>query len=195
MKTPRVICITGGIGSGKSTLCKLLESRGYAVYYSDERAKQLMSSQMSLVRSITNLFGESAYDSGILNRAFISSCIFKQEYLKVELESLVHPIVKEDFINWSADIGEPIVFKESALVLETNDDSCHFVISIMAEESLRIKRVKQRSPALDETRIKEIILSQHPDHLREKHSHLVIENNGTLNELELQVDYLISKVI
>ena len=195
MKTSKVICITGGIGSGKSTLCQLIESRGYSVYYSDQRAKLLMNSQHNLVKSITNLFGESAYESGTLNSSFIADCIFKQKDLKLELESLVHPLVKEDFLIWCNESGDEIVFKESALVLETKDKNCHFIVSVIADENTRIERVKKRSPEISESRIKEIISTQYADQFREKHSHLIIENNGKVDELEVKVDYLLSKVI
>jgi len=195
MKTSKVICITGGIGSGKSTLCQLIESRGYSVYYSDQRAKLLMNSQHNLVQSITDLFGESAYESGTLNSSFIADCIFKQKHLKVELESLVHPLVKEDFLRWCNESGDEIVFKESALVLETKDKNCHFIVSVIADENTRIDRVKKRSPEISESRIKEIISTQYADQFREKHSHLIIENNGKVDDLEVKVDYLLSKVI
>ena len=195
MKTSKVICITGGIGSGKSTLCQLIESRGYSVYYSDQRAKLLMNSQQNLVKSITDLFGESAYENGTLNNSFIADCIFKQKNLKVELESLVHPLVKEDFLRWCNESGEELVFKESALVLETKDKNCHFIVSIIAERNIRIKRVQKRSPGMSESRIKAIISTQYPDHLRENHSDLIMENNGTIKSLEAKIDYLLSKVI
>lgn len=195
MKTAKVICITGGIGSGKSTLCKMIESKGYSVYYSDERAKFLMNTHHNLVQSITDLFGVSAYESGTLNRAYIADCIFKKQDLKEKLESMVHPLVKEDFLRWSTESGERIVFKESALALETNDRSCEYIVSVIAEENIRIERVKKRSQGLGESRIKAIISTQYPDHVREDHSHLIIENNGTIESLEAKVDYLLSKVI
>ncbi len=195
MKAAKVICITGGIGSGKSTLCRMIESKGYSVYYSDERAKFLMNSQPNLVQSVTDLFGESAFESGTLNSTYIADCIYKKKDLKVKLESMVHPLVKDDFLHWCAEKGERIVFKESALSLETSDKYCQYIVSVIAEKNIRIERVRKRSPGLSESRIEAIISTQYPDHLREKYSHCLIENNGTIQGLEAKVDYLLSKVI
>ena len=108
---------------------------------------------------------------------------------------MVHPLVKEDFLIWCNESGDEIVFKESALVLETKDKNCHFIVSVIADENTRIERVKKRSPEISESRIKEIISTQYADQFREKHSHLIIENNGKVDELEVKVDYLLSKVI
>lgn len=195
MKQSRVICITGGIGSGKSTVCAMLESKGYHVYYSDERAKALMHTNSTLVQGITALLGEQAYSQGELNRTYVGEKIFGNSELKEKLESLVHPAVREDFEHWKLSSGSTVVFKESALVLETGDPTCEHVVSIVADENVRISRVIARNSEMNESQIRARLDNQLEDAHRRAQSDTVIENNGSLEDLNLQVDYLLSKVI
>lgn len=195
MKQSRVICITGGIGSGKSTVCAILESKGHPVYYSDERAKALMHTNATLVQGITALLGEQAYLQGELNRAYVAEKIFGSSALKEKLESLVHPAVREDFEHWKLNSGSAVVFKESALVFETGDPTCEHVVSIIADEQVRIARVMARNTEMNESQIRERLANQLADAHRRAQSDTIIENNGSLEDLNLQVDYLLSKVI
>ncbi|REJ62469.1 MAG: dephospho-CoA kinase [Bacteroidetes bacterium] len=195
MKQSRVICITGGIGSGKSTVCAMLESKGHPVYYSDERAKALMHTNATLVQGITALLGEQAYLHGELNRAYVAEKIFGSSALKEKLESLVHPVVREDFEHWKLNSGSTVVFKESALVLETGDPTCEHVVSIVADEHVRIARVMARNTEMNESQIRARLANQLGDAQRRAQSDTIIENNGSLEDLNLQVDYLLSKVI
>ena len=136
----RVFCVTGGIGSGKSTVCKILENKGMQVYYSDERAKFLMSHNHDLKRGIVGIFGNNSYTSnGTLDRSFLSAKIFADTPLKLALEELVHPAVREDFDLWLLQNEASIVFKESALVLEKTDRSCQEILVIMADQERRIQ--------------------------------------------------------
>lgn len=192
---PKIVCITGGLGSGKSTFCAMLEAKGYPVYYSDNRAKVLMNSDVKLVEAITALLGKVAYEGGTLNRSYIAERIFNDPQLKHKFESLVHPAVRVDFEHWAKISGSSVVFKESALVFEAKDRTCDYIVSIVAKEQVRIQRVIQRNPELNTERIKERIANQHQDDYRRKHSHLIIANNGSLSDLEVKVDYLLSKVI
>ncbi len=195
MKQSKVICITGGIGSGKSTVCSMLENKGYPVYYSDERAKVLMTVDATLVQGITALLGEQAYLRGELNRTYVAEKIFGSSELKEKLESIVHPAVREDFEHWKLNSSSTVVFKESALVLETGDSSCEHVVSVVADEDVRISRVLARNSEMNESQIRERLGNQLGDAHRRAQSDTVIENNGSLDDLNLQVDYLLSKVI
>lgn len=192
----RVFCVTGGIGSGKSTVCKLLENKGMHVYYSDERAKFLMSHNQDLKRGISAIFGNKSYKgNGSLDRSFLSGEIFADHSLKVALEKLVHPIVKEDFDQWLLQIDASIVFKESALVLETSDDSCQEILVIITAQELRIKRVLERSPELSRTDVMNRISNQTSDQIRREGSSFIIENNADKKTLEQRVDYFLASVI
>ncbi len=121
----KVICITGGIGSGKSTVCRYLEERGYPVYYSDLRAKALMESDSQIRAQLIAVFGPAIYmDSEELNRPELARRIFNDPDLKQSLESIVHPRVHQDFVQWSKEQTSPLLFKESPLALEIEDQSC-----------------------------------------------------------------------
>lgn len=195
MSSPKIICITGGIGSGKSTFSALIEEKGHPVYYSDDRAKDLMNDDSILKNYIKELLGEEAYIEGTLNRSYISQKIFNDEQLKQQLEHLVHPVVKKDFEHWTQTRNRAIVFKESALVLETNDRSCEYIVSIVADEHIRIDRILKRNPELSQKEVKLRIAQQIDDYTRKKRSDIVIANNGSVEELNAEVDYLLSKVI
>lgn len=195
MILPKVVCITGGIGSGKSTFCAMLEAKGQSVYYSDNRAKLLMNSDVKLVDAIINLMGKAAYEGGSLNRSYIADRIFNNQILKHKFELIVHPVVRADFERWVTRCGKDIVFKESALVLEAKDRTCEYIVSIIADEDIRIERVMNRNPELKEQHIKERLSTQYKDDYRRRHSDFVVINNGTLSDLEVKVDYLLSKLI
>ena len=192
----RVFCVTGGIGSGKSTVCKILENKGMQVYYSDERAKFLMSHNDDLKRGIVGIFGNNSYTSnGTLDRSFLSAKIFADTSLKLALEELVHPAVREDFDLWLLQNEASIVFKESALVLEKTDRSCQEILVIMADQERRIQRVLERSPELSRTDIMNRISNQTSDQTRRDGSSFIIENNSDKKTLEQQVDYFLASVI
>tara|TARA_B110000971_G_scaffold43795_1_gene43488 strand:+ start:3134 stop:3718 length:585 start_codon:yes stop_codon:yes gene_type:complete len=192
----RVFCVTGGIGSGKSTVCKILENKGMQVYYSDERAKFLMSHNDDLKRGIVGIFGNNSYTSnGTLDRSFLSAKIFADTPLKLALEELVHPAVREDFDLWLLQNEASIVFKESALVLEKTDRSCQEILVIMADQERRIQRVLERSPELSRTDIMNRISNQTSDQTRREGSSFIIENNSDKKTLEQQVDYFLASVI
>jgi len=192
----RVFCVTGGIGSGKSTVCKILENKGMQVYYSDERAKFLMSHNHDLKRGIVGIFGNNSYTSnGTLDRSFLSAKIFADTSLKLALEELVHPAVREDFDLWLLQNEASTVFKESALVLEKTDRSCQEILVIMADQERRIQRVLERSPELSRTDIMNRISNQTSDQTRREGSSFIIENNSDKKTLEQQVDYFLASVI
>lgn len=149
-KKPIVIGITGGIGSGKSTVCKHLRDKGYAVYEADARAKEVMISNPTLVHQIKENFGENAYfQEGGLNRAYISAIVFSQPEKLQLLNSLVHPATKHDFEVWLTQLPQnypfSYVFKEAAILYESG--SYKFVdkvVAVYAPKALRLERVMSR---------------------------------------------------
>lgn len=192
----RVFCVTGGIGSGKSTVCKLLENKGMHVYYSDERAKFLMSYNEDLKRKIVEIFGNKSYQSnGTLDRSFLSAKIFADHSLKLALEKVVHPVVRADFDQWLLQNDERIVFKESALVFETSDGSCQEILVIITEKELRIQRVLERSSQMSRMDVMNRISNQTSDQIRRDGSSFIIENNADKKTLEQRVDYFLASVI
>lgn len=146
----KIIGITGGIGSGKSTVCRLFAEQGIAIYDADSRAKWVIENNESLILGIKKIFGENAYlPKGIYNRQYISAIVFKQPEKLAQLNSIVHPAVKQDFIDWLATKKEnyayPFVLKEAAILYEAGTDkNTDAVIAVYAPKKIRIERVRQR---------------------------------------------------
>ena len=139
--------ITGGIGSGKTTVCRVFETLGIPVYYADSQARQLMVSDPRLVAGVKALFGARAYlKDGTLNRPFIAKQVFNNKEKLQQLNSLVHPAVAEDGVRWHcAQENVPYTLKEAALLFESgNYKQLDKVITVFAPEELRIRRVMER---------------------------------------------------
>lgn len=194
-KNKTVWCITGGIGSGKSTVASLLADQGFPVYVADDRAKWLMSHDEHLRAEIIALFGKDAYDlaSGSLNRAYLAQKIFANADLRKALEGLVHPVVRLDFSRWLEAQDNAVIFKESALVFEVGDPSCSAVLAVLASENLRIQRAIERGAARAD--VVRRIKNQVTDSVRRERANHLIVNEGTLEELKIQVNYFLTKCI
>jgi dephospho-CoA kinase len=172
--------ITGGIGSGKTTVCRIFESLGIPVYYADDRAKQLMVEDEVLRGQIQNLFGAEAYlPDGNLNRQYIASQAFSQPHLLQRLNALVHPAVAKDSLAWhEQQSGVPYTLKEAALLYESgSDQSLDKIITVTAPEALRIQRVMQRDGS-DEAAVRARIDKQMPEEEKVKRADYVIYNDG-----------------
>ena len=139
------IGLTGGIGSGKSTVAKVLESMGYPVFYSDQVAKEIMSSDLELQSEITTHFGENAYENGFLNRAYLAERIFSNSKDKAILNQLIHPRVRASFVAFTQSSQSKLVFNEAAILFETgaytNFDK---TLIVTAPVEMRIERVMKR---------------------------------------------------
>ena len=190
----KVICITGGIGSGKSTVCKYLEEHGYPVYYSDVRAKALMEGDPKIREQLTAVFGPSIYtDSRELNRPELSRRIFNHPDLKESLESIVHPRVHEDFEQRSTAQTSMLLFKESPLALEIDDQSCQTIVVVHAEAELRISRVLGRNSDWTREEVEARMRNQLSDEQRLRLAHEVLDNSGSPEALHEKLDQLLTK--
>ena len=139
------IGVTGGIGSGKSTVCKIFEVFGIPVYYADERARNLILSDPRIRKGYIELFGEEVYENGRLNRKLVADRIFSDRTLLEKVNRLVHPVVRDDFLRWTERQNAPYVIEEAAVMLESGgQDLLDFVVVVSAPESLRIQRVVHR---------------------------------------------------
>ncbi len=145
------IGLTGGIGSGKSTVAKIFEVLGVPVYYADEAAKRLMNENEELKQKIQELFGDEAYTNGILNRAALAAIVFNSPKKLEQLNSLVHPVTFTDAIKWLQQLeapgaqAPPYAVKEAALIFESGaQEWLDYVIGVHAPTPLRIQRVIQR---------------------------------------------------
>lgn len=174
------IGITGGIGSGKTTICKLFEVLGIPVFYADVRAKALMTEDPELVKAIKENFGEKAYwGDGILDRKYIASIIFKDKEKLGILNSLVHPAVFKDAEKWQKDQKDvPYTLKEAALAFESGSyKTMDKMITVFAPEEIRIERVIQRDHST-RAEVKARIDKQMPEIEKMKKADYVIINDG-----------------
>jgi dephospho-CoA kinase len=139
------IGLTGGIGSGKSTVAKIFEVLGVPVYYADDVSKELYHTDPQLMQSVKEHFGEDMYENGLLNRQKLASIVFSSEEKLALLNSLVHPPTIRAATEWMARQYAPYVVKEAALLFESGSVAgLDYVIGVQAPLSLRIKRVMDR---------------------------------------------------
>jgi dephospho-CoA kinase len=172
--------ITGGIGSGKSTICKIFKTLGIPVYESDSRAKWLMNHMTALKAEIQKQFGEQSYTAeGELNRAYLANQVFNDNQKISLLNSLVHPFVGKDYLEWvSIHPHTPYTLNEAALMFESGRyKSLDKVITVFAPEDMRIARVLNRDPQRSEAEVKAIIQKQLSEDEKIKQADFVIYND------------------
>ena len=174
-----IVGLTGGIGAGKTLISKIFELFDVPVYRSDDRAKYVMTHHSELKAQLTLLLGQEAYDSkGNLNRAFIATQAFKNPQLLQKMNALVHPLVKEDSLNWSKMQDSPYQLKESAILIESEAyKSVDFIICVTAPIDIRVARVMMRD-SVKEEKVIERIQNQLTDEQRLKFAHFQIKNDG-----------------
>jgi len=184
-----LVGVTGGIGSGKTTVSNIFFHLGYKVYNSDDRAKYLMERESDIVEKITDLLGESAYKKGSLNKKLISESIYKDNSLRKKINAIVHPVTINDFHKWVNDNPDDILIKESALIYQTSSyKELDCIICVSADQDIRIKRILARDKHRNEEDIIQIMKSQTINNNKgEFKPHYIIENNGK--------DLLLPKVI
>ncbi len=140
-----IVGLTGGIGSGKTTVSKVFRELGIPVYDSDLEAKQLMIFSQKVKKSIIALLGKKAYQDKRLNKTYISNKIFTNETLLKKLNAIVHPAVKKDFLSWAKKQDSPYVIQETALIYENmSQDFYDKVILVTAPRDVRVSRVMKR---------------------------------------------------
>lgn len=172
------IGLTGGIGSGKSTIAKIIETLGYPVYISDPRATWLMNWDLEVREALTSYFGEEIYlPGGRLNRQRLASIIFNDKNAIAEVNRIVHPAVTQDFLEWCGEQKKEILFFESAILFESKLEGLFdYIISISADMETRVKRVIERD-ATNREKVIERINNQMPDSEKLSRSDFVIYNN------------------
>lgn len=172
------IGLTGGIGSGKTTVAKVLEVLGIPVYYADEAAKELMHTNELLKQQLILHFGnESYFEDGQLNRKHISSIVFNDKEKLELLNSLVHPATIADAKEWFSKQQSPYVVKEAALLFESGTaEGLDYIIGVTAPLAIRIKRVMDRDGVTAEE-VKRRVANQLDETLKMKLCDFVLHNN------------------
>ncbi len=177
----KIIGITGGIGSGKSMVCKIFSILGYKIYDADSRAKVLISSHPEIIQNISTLFGENAYENGEYNRKFIAAKVFQQPELLQSLNHIVHPHTRTDFQEWiaatPAEYSKNALIKEAAILFESGAwKETDFIISVYAPENTRIQRVMQRD-GVSEEEVKKRIRNQWEESKKIRMADFIIYND------------------
>jgi dephospho-CoA kinase len=187
------IGITGGIGSGKSYVSRIIKSMGFPVYHSDENAKLLMESNPVIKEGLQLLFGDSIYEKGELNKKKLAELIFESPELREKVNSLVHPIVRADFAQWASNQSKEIVFNEAAILFETGaNTNFDATILVIAPEAIRIDRVMKRENCSRELVLKRIH-SQWSDEQKSSLANFQIINDS-VSPLLSQVENVLEKI-
>jgi dephospho-CoA kinase len=181
MQKPLIIGITGGIGSGKSTLSHLLRAEGYSVYDTDLEARRLQNEHSSMRKKMIDLFGKDIYTENGLNRSALGKIVFSKPESLSKLNAIVHPLVMEDFENWVNNrLPKKMLFIESAILYESGFyKMVDKVILITASESLRIDRVVKRDGVTPE-HLRARMLHQLPEEDKEIRADFVIHSDDNL---------------
>ncbi|MEI6190594.1 MAG: dephospho-CoA kinase [Chitinophagia bacterium] len=142
---PKIIGLTGGIGSGKTTVANLFASLGIPVFNADDAAKQLMQNSPIIKNQLIQQFGDKVYEQGQLNKSYLASIVFADPEKLAILNSIVHPVTIQAALDWAQQQTSPYVIKEAALIFESNaSEGLDFVIGVTAPLALRIERVMKR---------------------------------------------------
>lgn len=188
------IGITGGIGAGKSHVAKIIQAMGYPVYNSDERAKELTAVNSDIKKGLIDLFGDSIYEKGKLNKTALAKIIFSNESNREKVNSLIHPIVRADFDQWATEQRSELVFNESALLFETGSyKNFAAIILVHAPKDIRIERIMKRDKCTRDEVIKRMN-AQLADEEKKLRTKFQISNDGK-SPLLMQVENVILEIL
>lgn len=173
----KLVGLTGGIGSGKTTVGNMFAALGVLVYNSDTEAKKLMETSVELKKALKNLLGEAAYKGERLNKTYISEQIFQNKSLLNTMNSIVHPAVRKHFLAWAKCHNTVYVIQEAAIIFEIgSQDFYDKIILVTAPENVRIERIMERNPEFSVEEVKARMQNQWQDSEKIKVSDYVIEN-------------------
>lgn len=192
-----LVGITGGIGSGKSLVSIFFEKKGFTVLKSDLIAKDLMTNDLKIKQRIIKSFGDNSYRNGKLDTKFLSENVFcSQEKVSI-INSIVHPAVlkKNKQIAKNEFEKNNIVFVESALIYEAHiENEFDYIILIYSEEEIRISRAIKRDRITKE-QVVQRMKYQMPDEMKKEKADFVVENNGSTNELNFKLNFVLNLLI
>ncbi|MBK9637233.1 MAG: dephospho-CoA kinase [Bacteroidetes bacterium] len=171
--------ITGGIGSGKTTVCKIFQALGISVFDADRSAKWMMAENAALKNQLIDHFGPATFSvDGTLDRNYLAQIVFNKEEELIQLNQLVHPFVLLDYESWLLNIPKaPYSIREAAILLESGTyKDLNVIILVDAPDNLRIKRVIQRDKR-SESEVQSIISRQWSMEKKRKFASFIIQNN------------------
>lgn len=188
-RKPLLIGLTGGIGSGKSTVAKIFNSFGIKIYNSDFEAKTIVNHDENVIKRIKQEFGDEVYKEGVLDSKILSDIVFNNEKALKKLNAIVHPAVKQHFENWVLkNKADEMLIKEAAILIESGAyKGLDKIVLVIAPEELRIQRVCKRDQQKEE-QIRKRIESQMNDEEKMNYVDFIIKNN----EEELLLPQVIS---
>lgn len=182
----KIVGLTGGIGSGKSTAARMFADLGVPVYNSDLEAKQLMHTSIKVKERIINLLGKDTYVNNVLNREYIAQKVFADASLLKQLNNIVHPAVRKHFLEWTKKQKAPYVIQESAIIFENeNQDFYDYIILVTAPLEVKIDRILKRDNTTRE-KILSRMDNQWTDEKKEKMSDFKLINEDIV-KLRLKI--------
>jgi dephospho-CoA kinase len=182
--------ITGGIGSGKSIVGKILEVMRFPVYYSDERSKEIVNTNSFVRQNLIKLMGENVYLNNQLNAPFLAKKIFEDDTIRLKVNEIIHPIVRQAFADWAETQNSSIVFNEAAILFETGAyQLMDATVLVTAPLELKINRVRERDRCSKE-QVLERISKQWNDEQKLPLADFVLINDD-IQPLLIQIEDLI----
>ncbi len=171
------IGLTGGIGSGKSLIGKIMEAIGYPVYYSDLAAKELVDTDSEIRNQLIRLLGSEVYLDDELNRPFLAQQLFKNDQLRIQVNHIIHPKVRTAFAEWCKRQNSPYVFNEAAILFETGAyKTMDKNLLVTAPTELRIQRVIERDKMAAQ-QVEERMSKQWSDNAKKELADFIIVND------------------
>ncbi len=183
------VAISGGIGVGKSTVCKLFEKKGIPIYYSDFWAKELMKTNESIKTQLIQLFGKMVYlPNGEINKDVLRAAIFKDENARNQINNIVHPEVKKHGLDWyKKHIKSPYVIKETALLLEAGlQNDFDYIILVTSPSDFRLKNIQKRDNISEQEAMVKIKAQQNQESYLTYADYIIINDN--FHSLQSQAD-------
>ena len=190
----KIVGLTGGIGSGKSTIAKMFIELGIPVYFADNEAKKLMQRSKVIKRKLIQKFGNEIYTNNKLNKSFLANLIFKDKKALKFVSYIVHPKVNQHFKKWIKKQKAPYVIQENAIIFENGSvNSFDYIITVTAPKDVKISRVIKRDK-VTEKQVLERMNNQWSDDIKIKKSHFVI-NNINLDKSKKKVFQINNKIL
>jgi dephospho-CoA kinase len=188
------IGLTGGIGSGKTTVAKLFEKLDIPVYYADDKAKYLMANDPKIKKKLIEIFGPETFKKEQLNTKYLADIVFKHPSQLKKLEKIVHPAVRKDFISWSKKQNAPYIIVENAILHKSGmDELVDYIIVVTGNKEKRIQRLISRDK-IDKNEIENRIRNQENDDFLTNNADFIITNNKNIDFLDKKVKFIDQKL-